>query len=467
MPRIRTSSATELLLAVDRASGVPAHRQIQSAVRDAIRTGRLRTRAELPSSRTLAQALGLSRGVVVEAYEQLASEGYLETRPGGSTRVAARAAPSVVARPATLPPAFIFDFRPGRPDLAAFPREAWLRSIRRGLARAPHGHMGYPDGRGLPELRTALAAYLNRVRGTVAAPDDVVITTGFAQGLGLLAAALKDRGVRRFGLEDPTLGDSRDIIGRSGLSIVDVPLDEDGLCVDRLDSLRLGAVLITPAHQYPTGRVLSPDRRTELLAWAERRNGIIVEDDYDAEFRYDRTPIGALQGLRPDRVVYAGSASKVLAPGLRLGWFIAEPSLAERMASNKKAVDQGSPAIDQIAFADFLEHGELDRHLRRMRPIYRARRDRLLTAMHKHLPMLDPVGAAAGLHVLAWLPNGVEAGKILEGATAAGIGIGAIAPGSGGNPTMPGGLVFGFGSISDDAMEDGVRRFAPIIGAAG
>jgi GntR family transcriptional regulator/MocR family aminotransferase len=464
---MRTSSAPDVLLQLDRQAPEALHRQVERLLRDAVRSGRLRAGSALPSSRVLARELEVSRGIVVEAYEQLAAEGYVSTRPGGKTRVARRQAPIQAARPVSSTPSFEFDFRPGRPDLEEFPREAWLRSVRRSLASAPAGSLSYLDGRGLPELRVELAAHLNRARGTAAHPDDLIITAGFAQGLFLTASILRAAGARRFALEDPTLGDSRLIIAAAGLEPIDIPVDGDGLRVDLLARTRAAAVLTTPAHQYPTGRVLSAERRAELLAWAERRGTFIVEDDYDAEYRYDRKPVGAMQGLRPDRVIYAGSASKLLAPGLRLGWFIAPPELAEPMVALKKTIDHGSPAIDQLAFADFIARGDLDRHLRRMRPIYRHRRDHLLSTLRTHLPELHPEGASAGMHVLAWLPPELDPDLIVDGAASIGIGLGSVPRGSGGAPEGRGALVFGYGSIPDRSVEPGIRRFARLWRKAG
>ena len=460
MPGLRTSSAPDVLLDIDRESREPIHRQLERGLRDAVRSGRLRAGSALPSTRVLARELRVSRGVVVEAYEQLAAEGYVSSRPGGKTRVARRPIRTAASRPLTTTPGFEFDFRPGRPDLEAFPRAAWLRSVRRMLGAIPAARLGYLDGRGIPELRTELTAHLNRARGTAIHPDGMVITSGFGQGLFLVASVLRASGVRRFGVEDPTLGDARTIIATAGMDVVDIPVDADGLRVDRLNRARVGAVLVTPAHQYPTGRVLSPGRRAALLAWADRRGAMIVEDDYDAEYRYDRQPIGALQGLRPARVIYTGSASKLLAPGLRLGWFAAPPLMADRITALKRILDHGSPAMDQLALADFIAHGDLDRHLRRMRPIYRNRRDMLIAMLATHLPELHPEGAAAGLHILTWLPAGIDPDVFVTAAEGAGIGLGAVSLGSGGAPDGRGALVFGYGAIPDRAVEPGIRRLA-------
>ncbi len=462
MTRTRTSSALELLVPLSRADPRPLHKQLEHELRDAIRSGRLAPAATLPSSRALAGQLGVSRGIVVEAYEQLVAEGYLASRPGGLTQVA-RAASTTTARPAgPAPVRFAVDFRPGRPDVDQFPRAAWLRSVRRVLNETPSERFGYLDGRGTPELRGAVADYLNRARGAAADAEDVVVCTGFAQGLRLAALVLRADGARRLAVEDPSDPDYRAAAREAGLDVVGIPVDDAGLRVDRLVDSDADAVLVTAAHQYPTGGVLPPDRRAALVAWATRRPGLVVEDDYDAEFRYDREPIGAIQGLAPERVIYAGSASKVLAPGLRLGWLVAPSRLVPAIAAAKVTADLGSPAMDQLAFADFLARGELDHHLRRMRPIYRRRRDALLGALERHLPDVRPVGASAGLHVLAWLPPDLDEGTVVSAATAAGIGLTGLAPRRI-DPTGPGGLIFGYGAIVEEAIDAGVRRLAEIV----
>jgi GntR family transcriptional regulator/MocR family aminotransferase len=454
----------ELLVELDRASPEPLHRQLERSLRVAVRDGRLAPAAALPSSRALAAQLGVSRGIVVEAFEQLVAEGYLASRPGGVTRVAdGPGRPARTAGRIPEQPAFAFDFRPGRPDVSEFPRAVWLRSLRRVLGSAPSDRLAYLGGRGVPELGTALATYLNRVRGTAADPADVVICTGFAQGLAITARALRAAGARVVAVEDPSDPEYRATIRDAGLDWVAIPVDEHGLVVDRLAASAADAVVVTAAHQYPTGGVLPPERRAELVAWATGRGGTIIEDDYDAEFRYDREPVGAIQGLAPERVVYAGSASKVLAPGLRLGWLLSPPALTERIVAVKQAVDMGSAALDQLAFADVLERGELDRHLRRMRPIYRRRRDALIAALARWIPDLRPLGASAGLHLHAWLPADLDEDALIAAAGRAGIGVTGltsrrVAPG-------PAGLVLGYGAIAEGAIDEGIRRLAGVIAA--
>ncbi len=434
-------------------------------MRTAIRDGRLRAAAGLPSTRALATQLGVSRGIVVEAYEQLVAEGYLTSRPGGATRVARTTGRASRARVDIEPVPCPFDFRPGRPAVDEFPRGPWLRSLRQALAETPADRFGYLDGHGVPEVRVALAAYLNRVRGTAADPADIVVSTGFAQALSLIARVLHGRGARRIAVEDPSDPEYRTAIQEAGLAPVGVPVDASGIEVERLATARADAVVVTAAHQYPTGSVMSADRRADLVDWAERRAAFIVEDDYDAEFRYDREPIGAIQGLSPDRVLYTGSASKMLAPGLRLGWIVAPQQLTADLVTAKLRADMGSAALDQLAFADFLERGDLDRHLRHMRPIYRRRRDALLAALTVHLPDLRPAGAAAGLHVLAWLPDALDETVLVEQAERRGIAVGGlatrrIAPG-------PGGLIFGYGNIAEGAIEPGIRRLSQIADELG
>jgi GntR family transcriptional regulator/MocR family aminotransferase len=461
MKGMRTSSVVELFVPVQRDADRPLHHQIEQQLREAVRSGRLGPEATLPSTRALAAQLGVARGVVVEAYEQLVAEGYLLSTPGGSTRVARVPAPPTQPAAAQVPAPIDVDFRPGRPDLAEFPRAAWSRSLRHFLNESPAERFDYLDGRGVPELRDVLSAYLDRVRGTCTSGADVIICNGFAQGIQLLARALRESGARRVGVEDPWNATYRKALGNAGLEVVPVPVDEAGIQVDRLAAARVHAVVLTPAHQYPTGAVLSAERRTALIDWADQEDALIVEDDYDAEYRYDREPIGAMQGLCSYRVAYAGTASKTLAPGLRLGWLAVPGRLAARIAQAKLAADFGSSAIDQLALADFIERGELDRHLRRMRGVYRLRRDALLDGLARHLPAMRPAGASAGLHVLAWLPPGVDEAALVAGAADAGIGLQGVAAGFAGE-VRQGGIIFGYGAVDERRIDSGLRQLATL-----
>jgi GntR family transcriptional regulator/MocR family aminotransferase len=454
--KLRTNSA--VLVVLDRDTRIPLRRQIETSIRDSIRAGRLPLGSSLPPSRMLAADLGVSRGVVVEAYQQLASEGYLASRAGGYTQVAAGPSrPTAGLRLARTAPPRI-DLSYGRADVSSFPRAAWLRAIRGALASAPNDVFGYLAGSGVPQLRTALADYLNRVRGTLAQPDQIVICTGYAQGIALLVGVLAAAGAKRLALEDPSSGDDALPAARAaGLEIIGVPVDHDGIRVDILRDSDADAVILTPSHQWPTGSVLSAANRAAVLRWAIQCDAVVIEDDYDAEYRYDRTPVGALQGLAPDRVVYAGSASKTLAPGLRLGWFVMPEHLSEPMAAAKIAADRGSPALEQLALADLITRGEFDRHLRRMRPVYRRRRDALLTALDRRLPQLEPAGVSAGLHLITWLPPHLDEAAVVGAAARAGVGVQGVAPYRINHPGR-GGLIFGYATVNEQAIAEGNRR---------
>jgi GntR family transcriptional regulator/MocR family aminotransferase len=469
---------SDLLIELGRGDGA-LHRQVEAALRDGVRSGRLRPGDALPPSRTLASELGVSRGVIVEAYAQLVAEGYLTSRSGGYTRVAeagegardgAPGAPRAGRSPATSPPSApaappppVVDFGYGRADVSTFPRAAWLRSIRRVFTETPNDRLGYLDGYGVRELREALASYLNRVRGTAATPANVVITTGFAQAVTLVLEELAARGAKRLAVEDPSPDDDARVIAqRLGMELVGVPVNRDGLDLDALERLDADALILTPSHQWPTGAVLSPHARAAILAWAQRTGAYVIEDDYDAEYRYDRAPIGAMQGLAPDRVIYGGTASKTLAPGLRLAWLVLPPQLVDDVAEAKLRADRGSPVIDQLTFADFLERGDFDRHLRRMRPIYRTRRDALLDALREQLPELEPDGIAAGLHLVAWLPPGFDEDEIVARAAHEGVRVAGLNPYRLA-PSTEQGLIFGYATLTERAAREGIARLARAI----
>ena len=463
----------EVLLDVDRDRSTPLHAQIERGLREGIRAGRLLPGVRLPSSRALATRLGVSRGVVVEAYDQLVAEGYLATGHGSHTRVADRAVP--VARPprraeapaADAPPMPRFDFHPGLPDVGAFPRAQWMRSLRRASADMPHAALGYGDVRGAAALREALASYLGRARGAVADPRSVLISNGQVQGLALACRALRARGVTRMAMEDPCFFVHRMVVEHCGLEPVPVPVDEDGMRVEQLHGSGAGGALLTPAHQSPTGVVLAAPRRRELLAWAEEEDAVVIEDDYDAEFRYDREPVGALQGLAPERVVYMGSASKTLAPALRLAWSVLPRDLAGAVRSEKMLDDMGSPTLDQLALADFLERGELDRHLRRMRPRYRARRAALEAALERHMPGTRLHGVTAGLYAIAQLPEGADEDALVEAAWRRGVGVHPLGPMRFDPAAGPPGLVLGFASQAEGALARGIEQLARAAEEAG
>lgn len=456
-----------MLVEIQRDAELPLHEQVEQSIREGIQAGRLAAGAALPSSRTLARELGISRGVVTEAYSQLAAEGYLSTRQGAPVRVA-RTVRTAGARPPahSMLPSFPYHFHPGLPDLAGFPRDRWLRSLRAAWRQAPIDAVGYPDPRGVPALRQALAGYLGRVRGAAAEPEQMLIGTGFSQAFSLLCRWLAGRGVERIALEDPGWHRHRLIVEAAGLEVAPVPVDSDGICIDALDAARANAVVVTPAHQFPTGAVLSRERRAALVEWAEEGERLIVEDDFDAEYRYGDSGLGALQGLAPERVVYIGSASKRLTPGMRLGWALLPSWLAWPLVEAKAVEDGGSEAIGQLALHDFIERGELDRHIRRMRLRYQGRRETLRNAIARLLPEIPlfPSGGA-GLYELFELPGEVDEASLIAAAAKRGVGLEGLALHRF-SPHGPPGLVLGFACLSEPALERGIRLLAEALPSA-
>jgi GntR family transcriptional regulator / MocR family aminotransferase len=380
-------------------SGTRVRVGLETALREAVRAGRLRPGTRLPSSRTLAADLGLARNTVAEVYGQLVAEGWLTARTGSGTSVAERRAADPPAGAATRPEAVAsrYDLRPGVPDLSAFPRRAWLATARKMLAAVPDRLLDYPEPQGLPQLRTALAGYLARTRGVTADPEHIVICAGFAHGLAITCRALRSAGAGTLAVEGYGHQAHRDIAKGQGLRLRPLPVDTQGAVISKL--ARADAVLLTPAHQFPLGVTLDPQRRRAAARWG----GVVIEDDYDGEFRYDRQPVGALQALAPDHVVYAGTASKSLAPGLRLGWLVVPPRLLDAVAAQLAVGPSGPSALDQLILAEFITSGGYDRQIRRARLAYRRRRDRLAAALRRQ--GLQVTGIAAGLHAVLELPQ--------------------------------------------------------------
>ena len=454
----------ELLLRLDRTLPEPLGSQLERELREAIRSGRLGTGERLPSSRALAGELGVSRGLVLDCYQQLQAEGYLTTRTGSATRVAGGAylqpAPPVQAAP---PSRLVVDFRPGLPDLSSFPRRDWLWALREAAREAPTDMFGYGDPRGSAALREVLAAYLRRVRGAVADPERLVICSGFAQGLNLILRVLARQGVRRVAVEDPGDLDQPAIAARAGLQAVPVRVDQEGVDVASLAASDARAVVLTPAHQSPTGVVLAAQRRQALVAWANERDATIIEDDYDAEFRYDREPVGAVQGLAPDRVALLGTVSKSLAPAMRLGWIVCPAALAEAIAQEKDLEDRGSPWLDQLALATLVQSGRYDRHLRRMRASYARRRTTLVDAVTEHAPQVELHGLAAGFHAVAHLPDSLSEPAVVSAAGARSIGLYGMSRYRSSGAISPPQLVLGFGNLREGAIAQGITTIRDLL----
>jgi GntR family transcriptional regulator/MocR family aminotransferase len=452
-----TTSGPELLVELDRSGREPLHRQLANGLRGAIRTGRLAPHTRLPSTRVLAADLGVSRRLVVDAYSQLVAEGFLHSRHGSGTRVA------TVDTASTDEPdggeaarQFDIDFAPGSPDLGSFPRHAWLRALRQGLAEIESQAFGYVAPQGLPTARVAVADYLRRTRGVIADSRHIVLCSGATQAIALLASVLRDE---TFAMEDPGFWLHRMVLRHNSIEPVPVPVDDDGLDVAALADSGATAVLATPAHQSPTGVVLSAARRTQLLGWV-RGGRVIIEDDYDAEYRYDRAPVGALQGVAPDRVVYVGSTSKTLAPGLRIGWMVLPAHLVDAAALAKGLADTGSSVMDQMAFAQLLTSGGYDRHLRQMRRRYSARRNALLRALSRYLPQAVVLGAAAGVHLTVRFPDGCPIDEVVRRAAEMRVRVDPLAPCYADPDGAPPGLMLGYANLTESQIVTGVQALA-------
>lgn len=441
----------------------PRRAQLEAGLREAIRSGRLRPDARLPSSRALATELSVSRRLVVEAYEQLTVEGYLLARRGSGTRVAPRARAAegngeTPPGPQPVPPPVAgIDLFPGSPDLSLFPRRAWGRSLRRALAELPDARLGYGEFGGATELRVALAEHLGRVRAAAATPDGVVVTAGYQQGLRLFCRLVEGRGGRRIAVEDPGYPIAGWTIESERLEVVPVPIDDDGIDVDAVAAAAPDAVVVTPAHALPLGAVLAPGRRRRLVAWARESGALILEDDYDAELRYDRGPAGALQGLAPDVVVLAGTVSKTLAPALRLGWLLLPPEPAAIAITARAMADGGGPRIEERALADLISGGAFDRHIRAARQRYRAKRAVLLDAVASSLPGARVRGVAAGLHAVLELPAGAGEAEVVERAKRAGVHVQGLADFTRAHPHPPS-LVLGYGLPSERELRTAVEK---------
>ena len=462
-----TSQSLDQLIRVFRGAEKKLAPQIEQQIRQAIRTGILRPGSPIPSTRDLAAQLGVSRPIVVDAYAQLAAEGYLALRQGARPRVSASAltmsAPLAVT--AREEPRLRFDFRPAVPDLSAFPRAAWVAATRIAIETMSDAELGYSEPHGCEVLRHALAEYLGRVRGVVCGAEQVVVTSGFAQGRALVCRALKATGATRIAVEDPSYGNWEAIVG-AGLKLVPIAVDDGGLRVDALERADASAVLVTPAHQYPTGVVMSGERRTALLAWLRAHDAIAIEDDYDAEFRYDRAAVGALQALEPERVVYCGTASKTLAPALRMGWLVVPQRLLQAVHAEQRLADYGVSRIEQHALAELFASGEMDRQLRRMRLRYRARRDALVDALAAELPDAEVRGISAGLHAMVVLSGDDDERAILAEARRRGIAIEILSQHRivprGGRAT----LLLGYAQMQEGTIRVAVRELREAIRAA-
>lgn len=494
MPRSRPASGPALAweTLIDLGSGPePLRDRLERALRDAVTSGRAPAGAALPPSRGLAETLGVSRWIVTEAYGQLVAEGFLEATVGSGTRVPATTvaaagdltrggpaadhgahSPAAAARDSGLRPEYRrppYDLGPGVADLRHAPRSRWAAAVRHALETLPDAELTVVDRLGHPSARIAVADYLARSRRAVAAPGDVVITHSASDGMAAVVAGLRAAGHRSIVVEDPSWSRLREIAAAAGLTPVPVPVDRDGIDVDRLvaAAARTGAraALLTPAHQFPLGAALSPARREAVVRWAREVEGVLVEDDYDAEFRYDRRPIAALQSLAPEHVVLVGSLSKSMAQAYGLGWALAPATLRERV----RLADRPRPStLEQAALARFIESGDLERHLRAARARFKRRRAALLAAFERELPELEVSGIAAGMHAVLALPPGVRAVDVSAASAEHGVAVSDLTRyrATSAQP-LPEALVVGYGNLSDAVVDEAVARLAEVIRSLG
>jgi GntR family transcriptional regulator/MocR family aminotransferase len=510
-----TSASLDLHLEL---SGTRRRAALEGALREAVRSGRLAPGTTLPSSRALAQDLGIARNTVAEAYGQLVAEGWLAARHGSGTWVAERAGPPPSrTRPAVrrADRGVRYDLRAGVPDLALFPRPAWLAAARRALAAAPARDLAYADPRGLEVLRVAIAEYVARARGVITTPDRIVVCAGFAQGLELLCETLRARGTRSLAVEAYGHSGHRQIATSAGLRLTPLPVDDHGANVVALRlsvpgspasgravpklaasgsatsgsaasgsatsgsaasglggrgagargpaGARASAVLLTPAHQFPLGVALAPARRRQVADWAMQTGALVIEDDYDGEFRYDRQAVGALQSLAPEHVVYGGTASKSLMPGLRLGWLAVPAGLGDELVARKQATTRLSSSLDQLALAEFIRSGGYDRQVRRARLVYRQRRDRLVSALAREVPGIQVTGIAAGLHVLVRLPPGQAEDNVVARAAARGLALTGLASCRAGEQELGPALIVGYATPPGHAFSAAVARLCAVL----
>jgi GntR family transcriptional regulator/MocR family aminotransferase len=463
MPNQRTSSALELLVSLDRHVRHPLRVQLEEQLRTAVRSGRLEPGSALPSSRALARDFGVTRGLIVDCYTQLQAEGYLTARPGAGTTVAAVGtvsasgsySPEPIRAPLGLPawPSRSGHVSPARLGGGAAPLDQRRAGSGVWIRRSAWIDRPARSARELP----------GRVRGAHADPERIVICTGFTQAKNLIWRVLRARGATRVALEDPGQLESRRSVERSGLTPIPVAVDELGLRVDRLRVADPDAVLVTPAHQFPTGAVLAADRRIALRDWAQQHDSVIVEDDYDAELRYDREPVGALQGLAPDHVIYCGSASKALGAGLRLGWLVCPLHLAEELVEEKRAEDRGSSILDQLTLATLLATGKFDRHLRRVRNLYRNRRDALAQALRQHAPHVKLAGVAAGINAVAILSPETDEQTLANAARSRNVGLYGLSAYRWDHATAPPALVLGYGGLSESSIQLAIGKVADLL----
>ncbi len=464
-----------LWIPVDRTAEKSLIRQVYDQIRQQILHGELQAGVKLPSTRELAEDLHVSRNVILEAYDQLLAEGYIESRPGSGTYVAEGAyfAEEYVQHPAPVASTVngyqkqneSIDFRPGLPALDHFPRKIWSQLTQRVYSEADASHFGYDSPEGRLELRQTLSHYLLRTRGVRCEPDQLLITSGAAQALSMLAKLLISPGSRMI-VEDPVTGEVQSIFSRAGAVFVPIPVDEHGIQTELLPAdERPAFVLVTPSHQFPLGSILSIQRRISLIHFARSNDCYIVEDDYDSEFRYTGTPVSSLQGLDPERVIYIGTFSKILSPALRLGYMILPTALISASRLTKRLSDLHSPTLDQLVLAHFIEEGHLERHIMKMKRLYRKRRDTMIHCLRSTFGnCIRILGDATGLHIVVEFPGiDITDNEVMQSLEQAGVRVYPVEIHTVCKGEHRHQMILGYGNLTEEEIVEGVKRIAQAI----
>lgn len=464
-----------LWIPLERSSNTPLIRQVYAQIRAYILGGTLQAGERLPSTRELAASLHVSRNVVLEAYDQLLAEGYIESRAGSGTYVAEGTYLDREPRePALVPTGPVrtpqpgdacIDFRSGLPALDLFPRKQWSQLAQRVYVEASPSVFGYDNPEGRPELRDVLSRYLLRTRGVRCQPEQILILSGAAQAFSLLTKLFASAG-EEIMLEDPVTYEIQEILSSSGARLFPIPVDERGMRTEMLPlDKRPRFIFVTPSHQFPLGGILPVQRRIQLLQFARTAGCYVVEDDYDSEFRYEGSPVSSLQSLEPARVIYIGTMSKILSPALRLGYMVLPEELVERSRTVKRLLDVHSPSLEQLVLAHFVDSGHLERHIARMKRTYSRRRNALIQALKRHFaPRVAMLGDATGLHLVARFRH-IEFTRELvmaierEGARVYPVEQHAVRKGEHVNE-----IILGYGHLTPEQIEQGVRRIKVILG---
>lgn len=465
---------TMLWIAVDRSQKTPFIGQVYDQIRLSIVQGELRAGEQLPSTRQLARDLGVSRIIIVEVYDQLLAEGYLESRQGSGTYVAEGASLEVIRREhfpvvqafadSSAEDSRLIDFRSGLPALDLFPRKLWGRLGVRVCAESSPSVFGYNDPEGCAELRTALARSLAKTRRVRCHPDQLVITAGAAQAFSLVARLLlssRDQVI----IEDPVTYDVQRIFSAAGARLSPIQVDEDGMQTALLPrEIHPAFVFVTPSHQFPLGGLLPIQRRIHLIQFARTARCYIVEDDYDSEFRYSGTPVSSLQELDPEHVIYVGTLSKSLSPALRLGYVVLPLPLIEQCRLLKQLTDLHSPVVEQLTLARFIEEGHLARHILKMKRIYRKRREALITALTTNFPQCVRIsGDATGLHLIAEFHGRAFTKQMLADLEEAGVRLYPVERHAIRKDCHQSKVILGYGNLTPDEIEEGVRRMKTVL----